>query len=130
MTTPSSRCSSTGKPTSQLPSSNRYLTRPSPSGLSDVVDLILDRGLVIDAYVRVAVLGIELATIDARVVVASVDTYLRFADAVTRLDVAETQETPIEFARTAKPRAMTATAGGALDAVKEELIEAMEEDER
>jgi gas vesicle structural protein len=69
-----------------------YLQRaPSPSGLADVVDLILDKGLVIDAYVRVAVIGIELITIDARIVIASVDTYLRFAEAVNRLDLAQTQ---------------------------------------
>ncbi|WP_188193263.1 gas vesicle protein GvpJ [Nonomuraea sp. SYSU D8015] len=61
---------------------------PSPSGLADVIDTILDRGLVIDAYVRVSLIGIEILTVDARVVVASVDTYLRFADAVNRLDLA------------------------------------------
>jgi hypothetical protein len=59
--------------------------------LADVVDLILDKGLVIDAYVRVAVIGIELVTIDARIVIASVDTYLRFAEAVNRLDLNETE---------------------------------------
>jgi hypothetical protein len=70
---------------------SNYLQRaPSPSGLADVVDLILDKGLVIDAYVRVAVIGIELVTIDARIVIASVDTYLRFAEAVNRLDLTET----------------------------------------
>jgi len=69
-----------------------YLQRaPRPSGLADVVDLILDKGLVIDAYVRVAVIGIEILTIDARIVIASVDTYLRFAEAVNRLDL--TQQT-------------------------------------
>jgi gas vesicle structural protein len=69
-----------------------YLQRaPSPSGLADVVDLILDKGLVIDAYVRIAVIGIELITIDARIVIASVDTYLRFAEAVNRLDLTETE---------------------------------------
>ena len=62
---------------------------PNPSGLADVVDLILDKGLVIDVYVRVALVGIELLTIDARIVVASVDTYLRFAEAVNRLDLEE-----------------------------------------
>src|SRR6059058_5749293 len=67
---------------------SNYLQRaPSPSGLADVVDLILDKGLVIDAYVRIAVIGIELITIDARIVIASVDTYLRFAEAVNRLDL-------------------------------------------
>jgi hypothetical protein len=67
-----------------------YLQRaPSPSGLADVIDLILDKGLVIDLYVRVSLVGIELLTIDARIVVASVDTYLRFAEAVGRLNIAQ-----------------------------------------
>src|SRR5881394_2110440 len=64
---------------------------PRPSSLADVLDLILDKGLVIDAYVRVSVVGIELLTVDARVVVASVDTYLRFAEAVNRLDLTQTE---------------------------------------
>lgn len=64
---------------------------PRPSSLADVLDLILDKGLVIDAYVRVSALGIEVLTIDARVVVASVDTYLRFAEAVNRLDLTSTE---------------------------------------
>ncbi|MFC4587188.1 gas vesicle protein GvpJ [Sphaerisporangium corydalis] len=59
------------------------------SGLADVIDTILDKGLVIDVYVSVALVGIELLTINARIVVASVDTYLRFAQAVNRLDLAE-----------------------------------------
>src|SRR4051812_33367481 len=63
---------------------------PNPSGLAEVVDLILDKGLVIDLYVRVSLVGIEVLTIDARIVIASVDTYLRFAEAVNRLDLAET----------------------------------------
>jgi gas vesicle structural protein len=71
---------------------SNYLQRaPSPSGLADVVELILDKGLVIDAYVRVSVIGIEVLTIDARIVIASVDTYLRFAEAVNRLDLTETE---------------------------------------
>jgi hypothetical protein len=71
---------------------SNYLQRaPSPSGLADVVDLILDKGLVIDAYIRVAVIGIELITIDARIVIASVDTYLRFAESVNRLDLTQTE---------------------------------------
>jgi hypothetical protein len=71
---------------------SNYLQRgPTPSGLADVLDLILDKGLVIDAYVRVSVIGIEILTIDARVVVASVDTYLRFAEAVNRLDLTQTE---------------------------------------
>jgi gas vesicle structural protein len=71
---------------------SNYLQRaPSPSGLADVVELILDKGLVIDAYVRIAVIGIELVTIDARIVIASVDTYLRFAEQVNRLDLTQTE---------------------------------------
>src|SRR5947208_11647930 len=71
---------------------SNYLQRaPSPSSLADVVDLILDKGLVIDAYVRVAVIGIELLTIDARIVIASIDSYLRFAEAVNRLDLTQTE---------------------------------------
>jgi len=65
---------------------------PSPTGLADVIDSILDKGMVIDAYVRVSLVGIELLTIDARVVIASVDTYLRFAEAVNRLDISQEKE--------------------------------------
>ena len=68
-----------------------YLERPKPSGLADVVEVILDKGLVIDAYVRVALVGIEILTIDARIVIASVDTYLRFAEAANRLDLSAQQ---------------------------------------
>ena len=67
--------------------SGGYLDRPAPSGLADVVELILDKGIVIDAYARVSALGIELVTVDARVVIASVDTYLRFAEATNRLEL-------------------------------------------
>jgi hypothetical protein len=108
--------------------SNRYVSGPSPSGLADVLSLILDRGLVIDAYVRISLAGIELITIDARIVVASVDTYLRFAEAAARLELAETHESPLQFARTAKRRAVTAAAGGAIDALKEELADALPDD--
>src|SRR5918995_329477 len=57
------------------------------SGLYDVLELVLDRGLVIDAFVRVSLVGIEILKIDIRIVVASVDTYLRFAEACNRLDL-------------------------------------------
>ncbi|MCW4351789.1 gas vesicle structural protein GvpA [Hoyosella sp. YIM 151337] len=63
------------------------VARPNSSDLAEVVDTILDKGLVIDAFVRVSLVGIELLTIDARIVVASVDTYLRFAEAVNRLEL-------------------------------------------
>jgi hypothetical protein len=76
------------------PTARGYLERPRPSGLADVVDVILDKGIVIDIYVRVALIGIEILTIDARIVIASVDTYLRFAEAVNRLDIAHDEGGP------------------------------------
>ena len=59
--------------------------------LADVVDTVLDKGVVIDAQVNVGVIGIELINIDARIVIASIDTYLRFADAVNRLELPQQQ---------------------------------------
>src|ERR671938_1385891 len=73
-------------------SQNRYAAGPSPSGVADVLDLVLDKGLVIDLYLRVSLVGIELLTVDARIVVASVDTYLRFAEAVGRMNLEETSD--------------------------------------
>ena len=64
----------------------RY-TGGGSSGLAEVIELILDKGLVIDVFVRVSLVGIEIITIDARIVVASVDTFLRFAEATNRLDL-------------------------------------------
>ena len=61
---------------------------PAPSGLADVIDTILDKGLVIDAYVRVSLVGIELVTVEARVVVASLSTYLDYSDALEELKAA------------------------------------------
>ncbi|HEU5270477.1 MAG TPA: gas vesicle protein GvpJ [Jatrophihabitans sp.] len=65
---------------------------PRSGSLYDVLELILDKGLVIDVYVRVSLVGIELLTIDARIVVASVDTYLHFAEAVNRLDLTQNKD--------------------------------------
>jgi gas vesicle structural protein len=73
--------------TAMTQSRSGYIDRPRSSSLADVIDIILDKGLVIDAYVRVSLVGIEVLTIDARIVIASVDTYLRFAEAVNRLDL-------------------------------------------
>ena len=55
---------------------------PGGSSLIDVLDRILDKGIVIDAWVRISLVGIDLVTVEARVVVASIDTYLRYADAL------------------------------------------------
>ncbi|MBT2394862.1 gas vesicle structural protein GvpA [Streptomyces sp. ISL-100] len=65
--------------------------------LYDVLELILDRGLVIDVFVRVSLVGIEILKIDARVVVASVDTYLRFAEACNRLDLETGRKAPSQL---------------------------------
>jgi uncharacterized membrane protein YgcG len=72
--------------------SGGYIERPKPSGLADVLEIILDKGLVIDLYLRVSLIGIEILTVDARIVVASVDTYLRFAEAVGRLNIEENDQ--------------------------------------
>jgi gas vesicle structural protein len=103
---------------------SNYLQRaPSPSGLADVVDLILDKGLVIDAYVRVAVIGIELITIDARIVVASVDTYLRFAEAVNRLDLAETELAGLpELMEKGPEKVAEGTTEGVVEGVEDKLL--------
>jgi gas vesicle structural protein len=61
--------------------------RPASGSLAEVIDIILDKGLVLDVYARVSVIGIELLTVDVRVVIASVDTYLHFAEATNRLDL-------------------------------------------
>jgi hypothetical protein len=55
---------------------------PGGSSLIDVLDRVLDKGIIIDAWVRVSLVGIDLVTVEARVVVASIDTYLRYADAL------------------------------------------------
>lgn len=63
------------------------VSRAPQGDLAQVIDLILEKGLVIDVFVKISLVGIELVTIDARIVVASVDTYLRFAEATNRLDL-------------------------------------------
>jgi hypothetical protein len=98
-----------------------YLERPRPSGLADVIDILLDKGLVVDATVRVSLAGIELVTIDARIAIASVDTYLRFADAVGRLDIAEASQGVPELLESAPERAARAKTAGAIEGVKDAL---------
>jgi hypothetical protein len=100
-----------------------YLERPKPSGLADVIDIILDKGLVIDAYVRVSLIGIEILTVDARIIVASVDTYLRFAEAVGRLNLEEAGDSQglpelVEGMTEGGARSKTK---GAVEGVKEKL---------
>ncbi|MEV5846510.1 gas vesicle structural protein GvpA [Streptomyces sp. NPDC051985] len=80
-----------------VPQGESSIARGSTSSLYDVLDLILDRGLVIDVFVRVSLVGIEILKIDARIVVASVDTYLRFAEACNRLDLETGSKQPTQL---------------------------------
>jgi gas vesicle structural protein len=104
--------------------SGGYIDRPQPSGLADVIDVILDKGLVIDAYVRVSLIGIEILTIDARIVVASVDTYLRFAEAVGRLNIAQDDQAKglPELMESITSGGAKSKTQGALEGVKEKLF--------
>ena len=114
-----------------LASQNRYAGGPSPSGLADVLDLILDKGLVIDLYVRVSLVGIEILTIDARIVVASVDTYLRFADAVGRLNIdADDKKGLPELMQDMTSGLAKHKTRGALDAAQEKLEDIFSRKER
>ncbi|MYT26724.1 gas vesicle structural protein GvpA [Streptomyces sp. SID7760] len=86
-----------------VPQGGNSLSRTTAAGggntasLYDVLELILDRGLVIDVFVRVSLVGIEILKIDARIVVASVDTYLRFAEACNRLDLESGRKAPAQL---------------------------------
>jgi hypothetical protein len=108
-----------------------YIERPRPSGLADVLEVILDKGLVIDAYVRVALVGIELLTVDARVVIASVDTYLRFAEAVGRLNLGDANDAMgLPQLIEEMPSSMTRSkVKGVLTGAKEALLGDEDEDE-
>ncbi len=118
-----------------MTSSGGYLERPAPSGLADVIEIILDKGIVIDAYVRVSVVGIELLTIDARGVIASVDTYLRFAEATNRLELEEKQRTLPdligdiggEVVEDVATNVVDKKVSGVVDKVREPIAEAKEE---
>jgi gas vesicle structural protein len=103
--------------------SRGYLERPRPSGLADVIEVILDKGLVIDAYVRVSLIGIEILTIDARIVIASVDTYLRFAQAVNRLDITQSDDSQglPELMESMTSGGAKSKTKGAIEGVKEKV---------
>ncbi len=108
-----------------------YLERPAPSGLADVIEVILDKGIVIDAYVRVSLVGIELLTIDARIVIASVDTYLRFAEATNRLDLYEKGGKDLtEFVGDMAEGGASKKTSGAVKGVKRALTSGSDDEER
>jgi gas vesicle structural protein len=115
----------TGPATSGSP-----VERPGSGTLSDVVTTILDKGLVIDVYARVSLVGIELLRADVRVVVASVDTYLRFAEAVNRLELStEEPEGLPEIVGDMEQSGSKQKTKGALEAASEKLADVFEPDE-
>src|SRR4051812_38931513 len=112
-------------------SQNRYAGGPSPSGLADVLDIILDKGIVIDIYLRVSLVGIELLTVDARIVIASVDTYLRFAEATNRLDLYEHGGKDLtEVVGDLQESGAAKKVGGAVKGVKKAIKGGSDDDDR
>ena len=111
--------------------SSGYMARPGGGTLADVIDIILDKGLVIDAYVRVSLVGIEILTIDARIVIASVDTYLRFAEAVNRLDLqaSSNAQTLPEMADSLTEGGSKSKTKGALEGVKDTITGGDDDDD-
>jgi hypothetical protein len=115
----------TGPIAPQTSGSHTVQSGRSGSSLADVVDLILEKGLVIDLYARVSLVGIEILTIDVRIVVASVDTYLRFAEAVNRLDIAHdgTSQGLPQFVEGMQESGAKKKTRGALEGAQERLKE-------
>jgi gas vesicle structural protein len=108
-----------------------YVQRSSSGGLYEVIDVILDKGLVIDVFLRVSLVGIELLTVDARIVIASVDTYLRFAEAVNRLELngSQSEGLPQLMEDLTEDGAQNKTKG-ILEGAKESLFGSGEDDEK
>src|SRR5437016_14095188 len=108
-----------------------YVQRSSSGGLYEVIDVILDKGLVIDVFLRVSLVGIELLTVDARIVIASVDTYLRFAEAVNRLDIGESSSEGLpELMEHITSDGAEGKTKGMLEGAKDALFGASEGDEK
>ncbi|WP_267643774.1 gas vesicle protein GvpA [Haloarchaeobius amylolyticus] len=64
------------------------MARPDSSSLAEVLDRILDKGIVVDVWARISVVGIEILTVEARVVAASVDTFLHYAESISKVEQA------------------------------------------
>jgi len=108
-----------------------YIERSSSSGLADVLDVLLDKGLVIDIFLRVSLVGIELLTVDARIVIASVDTYLRFAEAVNRLDIGESSSEGLpELMEHITSDGAESKTKGMLEGAKDALFGSSDDDEK
>jgi hypothetical protein len=110
--------------------SSGYVQRSGSSGLYEILDLILDKGLVIDVFLRVSLVGIELLTVDARIVIASVDTYLRFSEAVNRLDLNESGGEGLpEMIQDMTESGASNKTKGVLEGAKESLFGSSDDDE-
>src|SRR3954453_20046982 len=108
----------------------QYVQRSGSSGLYEVLDLILDKGLVVDVFLRVSLIGIELLTVDARIVIASVDTYLRFAEAVNRLDLMATETSGLpELMEDITENGAKDKTKGVLEGAKEKLFGESDDDD-
>jgi len=104
------------------PSPGGALERSQESSLADVVSTILEKGVVIDVFARVSLVGIELLRADVRVVIASVDTYLRFAEQVGRLDLGSEEPRDLtEFVGDVSESASKGKGKGALEAGADKL---------
>ena len=107
-----------------------YVQRSNSSGLVDVLDVLLDKGLVVDVFLRVSLVGIELLTVDARIVIASVDTYLRFAEAVNRLDLGQSSDEGLpELVEDVTSDGAQSKTKGVLEGAKEALFGGDDDDD-
>ncbi len=107
-----------------------YVQRSSSSGLYEILDVLLDKGLVVDVFLRVSLVGIELLTVDARIVIASVDTYLRFAEAVNRLDLNESEPEGLpQLIGDLQEGGAASKTKGALEGAKEKLLGSSDDDD-
>src|SRR3954470_18312098 len=108
-----------------------YVQRSNGGGLYELIDVILDKGLVIDVFLRVSLVGIELLTVDARIVIASVDTYLRFAEAVNRLEITSSESEGIpQLMDDITSDGASSKTRGVLEGAKESLFGSDDDDER
>ena len=107
-----------------------YVQRSSGGGLYEIIDVILDKGLVVDVFLRVSLVGIELLTVDARIVIASVDTYLRFAEAVNRLEITSNESEGIpQLMEDITENGASSKTRGVLEGAKESLFGSGDDDE-
>src|SRR3954452_16331807 len=107
-----------------------YVQRSNGGGRYELIDVILDKGLVIDVFLRVSLVGIELLTVDARIVIASVDTYLRFAEAVNRLEITSNESEGIpQLMEDITEDGANSKTRGVLEGAKESLFGSGDDDD-